>query len=368
MKNSYRILALLFFFVACTSDVGDNNNKRSFLMGFTPWPYDATVEAVEWTYDAINENGDIISHHMEEGVPWPEAYAGESFTDEFQTEIASRVERYQADKKILLSVSPLNMGRDGMALYRGSSESMALPLPWDSYDLNSNEVKTAYLNYIERMVELFKPDYLIIGIEVNLLIRNSPVLWEPYIELHNYVYTQIKKKYPDLPTGVSVFCVPYFPDWSPEDDLEEQLIGLKQLEASSDFIAFSVHPFMSALTAEKFPDDYLKKLFEITTKPVAVSESSYPAQYWQTITKPIIDFNGTPEKQEKFLSSLLNESNIYESLFVIWFSIHDYDALWEGALNKIQSVLYGGIPDYSMSWVKAARLLIYGKNGMTEIM
>jgi hypothetical protein len=254
--------------------------------------------------------------------------------DEFQTEINSRVDRYQADKKVLLSVSPLNMGRDGMALYRGSSESMDLPSPWDSYELNSIQVKTAFLNYTESMIMLFEPDYLIIGVEVNLLIRNNPDLWESYLELHDYVYSNLKEEYPDLPIGVSVFCVPYFPDWSPTDNLEEQLAGLKELEDSSDFISFSVHPFMSALTAETFPDDYLRKLFEMTDNPVAISESSYPAQYWQTITEPVIDFNGTPEKQSNFLSGLLGESNTFEALFVIWFSIHDYDALWEGALNR----------------------------------
>ncbi|HRX14953.1 MAG TPA: hypothetical protein P5123_01415 [Spirochaetota bacterium] len=37
-------------------------------------------------------------------------------------------------------------------------------------------------------------------------------------------------------------------------------------------------------------------------------------------------------------------------------------------LIKIQSGLFGEILDYSMSRATAARLLIYGKNGMTEIM
>ncbi|HBI39158.1 MAG: hypothetical protein A2015_12735 [Spirochaetes bacterium GWF1_31_7] len=328
---------MLIFFIACINDSekgAENDTPRSFLMGFTPWPHNATEEAVNWTYEKTNENGDIISHHIEQGVPWPEAYNGISFSAEFQTEIDSRILRYRAGKKVLLSVSPLNMERNGLAFYRGSSESMVLPSPWDSYALNSSEVKSAFFNYVERMVLSFQPDYLIIGVEVNLLIRNNPSLWKPYVELHDDVYIRLKKKYPDLSVGVSVFCVPFFPEWSPGDDIVSQLSGLTDLENTSDFIAFSVHPFMSSLTAESFPEDYLKTLFAMTDKPVAVSESSYPAQNWKTITEPIIEFNGTPEKQNAFLSSLLVESNNADALFVIWFSIHDYDALWEGLLNK----------------------------------
>ena len=111
--------------------------------------------------------------------------------------------------------------------------------------------------------------------------------------MHDDVYIRLKKKYPDLSVGVSVFCVPFFPEWSPGDDIVSQLSGLTDLENTSDFIAFSVHPFMSSLTAESFPEDYLKTLFAMTDKPVAVSESSYPAQNWKTITEPIIEFNGT---------------------------------------------------------------------------
>ncbi len=339
-----RILTLIFtilvLLIGCASPGAEREMEtRSFLMGFTPWPYDATLEAVDWTYERINLNGDIVSHHMEEGVPWPEAAAGSAFAQEFRDEITSRTARYVDSKKVLLSISPLNMGRDGMALYRGASGSMALPSPWDGYALNSAEVKTAFLNYAVSMVESFQPDYLVLGVEVNLLIRNNPALWDAYLDLHEATYAALKTAYPDLPVGVSVFCVPFFPEWSPSDNLASQIAGLRQLETSADFIAFSLHPFMSGLTAESFPSDYLSRLYALTDKPVAVSESSYPAQYWQTMNAPLIDFNGTPAKQEAFLRSMLSASDTAGALFVIWFSLRDFDALWEGALGSDPTAL-----------------------------
>ncbi len=340
LKRTAMIFLLLSVtcFFSCDFEKSGSSEKdqksRPFLMGFTPWPYDATIEAVDWSYEKINENGDIISHHMEEGVPWQESFSGSDFPAELISEIESRTIRYIDGKKVLLSVSPLNMARDGMALNRGSSESMPLPAPWNTYALNSIEVKTSFLNYSKRMIEYFDPDFLIIGVEVNLLIRNTPSLWQQYLELHRYVYTELKKFYPSLQIGVSVVCTAYFPEWSSEDNIDDQLSGLEDLDSSIDFLAFSVHPFMSALTAESFPDDYMQRLFALTDKPVAISESSYPAQSWQTINAPIIDFNGTPEKQKNFVSLMLEQSAESNALFVIWFSIRDFDALWNGLLNQ----------------------------------
>jgi len=323
----YLLLIALFLCISCS-------NTRSFRMGFSPWPYDATLEALDWVYTHLANEGDIISQHMEEGVPWPEAYSGASFSVSFQNEIQSRKDRFVSGQKVLLQINPLNNNRDSMALYRGDSINMSLPSPWNTYALDNPEVKTAFLNYAKRMKEFFNPDYMLIGVEINLLIRNNNNLWQQYVTLHRYVYTELKKVYPSLQLGVSVFCVPYFPEWSSSDNLQEQLNGLQDMTPYIDFLAFSVHPFMSGLLAESVPDDYFKRLFNLTTKPIAISESSYPAQVWQQISSPFLIFHGSQGKQNHFLSLMLDESQKRRALFVIWFCIRDYDALWNGLLGR----------------------------------
>ena len=151
--------------------------SRPFAMGFNPWPYDATVEAIDWTYKAINEKGDVVSHHIEEGVPWPEAAADKPFAADYVTSLDDRLKKTAPGKKILLSLNPINPGRNGLAAYRGSAINMPLPAPWDKAGLDSPEVRAAWLKYVRRMIDLFKPDWLAIGIEVNLLARNAPALW-----------------------------------------------------------------------------------------------------------------------------------------------------------------------------------------------
>ncbi|PKN46012.1 MAG: hypothetical protein CVU59_07325 [Deltaproteobacteria bacterium HGW-Deltaproteobacteria-17] len=319
----------------CSDDqfcVADPAPGRPFLMGFSPWPWDATLAAVDWTYEHIKEGGDVLSEHLEEGVPWPEALAGTAFSASYTDELNSRLQRLDGHATVL-QINAMNISRDGLAPYRGSDLSMPLPGEWGTYRFNDDNVKTAYLNYARRMIDVFSPAYVLIGVEVNLLLRNNPSLWPDWVELNAFVYAQLKLEFPELPVGVSVFCVPYFDQWSGEDDTAAQLAALHaDLEPSADFIAFSLHPFMSGLLADSFPVDYLWDLFAMTTKPVAVSESSYPAQPWQ-LTSPALTFDGTPEKQDRFLHLMLEASRDFNAAFVIWFTIRDYDQLWQNALG-----------------------------------
>ena len=43
--------------------------KRPFHMGFTPFPYYFTEDAVEFTYANINYHSDLVIHHFDNGIP-----------------------------------------------------------------------------------------------------------------------------------------------------------------------------------------------------------------------------------------------------------------------------------------------------------
>ncbi len=315
-----------------------SGETRPYYMGFSPWPYEATQSGVDWVYSTIITNGDIVSHHIEEGVPWVECFDSQPFPMSFAQEIRNRINRTPSNKKILLQINPLNIGRNELAPYRGESVNMPLPAPWNSMALNNDSIKTAFLNYAKRMIDSLNPDYLQIGVEVNLLIRNNRSLWPQYVELQSHVYTEIKKLHPALPIGISIFCVPLFPEWSSEDTLSLQLQGLSDITNFVDYIAFSIHPFMSGLLCDTLPTNYFHRLFALTNKPIGISESSYPAQAWQYPGLPFV-FNGTPEKQSNMLSLMLSESASRNALFVIWYAVRDYDTLWHNTLGDSPEAL-----------------------------
>lgn len=335
-------------------------NTRSFHMGFTPWLYDATQEASDWTWNKINQHGDMISQHVEEGVPWIEMFSPlPQFPPSFLAEIQNRKNHTGPGKRVLLSIGPLNMLRSGLADYRGAQPNMPLPAPWNSYPLNHPNVKAAYLNYAREMVQFFDPDYLIIGIEVNLLIRNvGTTAWQQYVELHRDTYTQLKAEFPQLPISVSLDAIPYFPEYSDADApmYDAQLQAIADLRDYVDFFSFSIHPFNSGLFAEYFPPTYFGKLFSLTNKPIAISETSYTAQHWEATYPGVgtLSWNGTPEKQEAYMQLLLEAAKQYDLKFVVWFCVRDYDQLWEGLLNE--SLL-------ALSWRDTG---LYDENGVAR--
>ena len=70
------------------------NQTRSFYLGLTPFPYDITNEAVDQTYRFLSEHTDLIAHHFDSGVPWPEAYHLQEYHKQVQENINTRIQHY----------------------------------------------------------------------------------------------------------------------------------------------------------------------------------------------------------------------------------------------------------------------------------
>lgn len=308
---------------------------RGFRLGFSPWPWDATVEAVDWTWENILAHGDVVSMHLEEGVPWPEALAGEPFPTNYQDKVDGELARIPAETSILLSINAMNSLRTGLAPYRGEADNQPLPPPWDGRGFGSPEVVEAYANYAERMIAWVRPTWVLIGIEVNVLINNDAAQWADYAALVCATYGALRERGVTQPMLVSLVAPPFFPGTT-NDALDDQLAVLADLDACVDGFALSVHPFMSSLLADSFPEDYFDQLATFSDRWVGISESSYPAQQWSLDG---LTWTGTPEKQDAFVERLLTAARAMKLEFAVWFTIRDYDPLWAGPLGMDPSSL-----------------------------
>lgn len=321
---------------AAAQDLKPSSNppSRTYKLGFSPWPWDATLEAINWTYAKAIEHGDVISHHIEEGVPWNEAQSGDPFPKAMQEEVDNRLRRNANGQVTLLSVNALNTGRDGLAPNRGKNLNEALQAPWSKYDFNKPEVKLAYANYTERMIKLFHPKWVVIGIESNVLARkgmDANSKWPAYVELICSTNRSLKNRGIKIPILVSIVTTAFFPEWSPEDNLKNQQKVLEELDPCVDGFAVSAHPFVSGLLADKFPSDYFSRFFSFSKKWVGISESSYPAQVW---SREGLTWNGSETKQADFLKKMFIEAQKVKLQFVIWFTVRDFDQLWAGLLRR----------------------------------
>jgi hypothetical protein len=177
---------------------------RSFYMGFTPWPYDATQAAVDDVNQRIQDNGDIVDHHIMVGVPWEEALQGLPYHPNVDADLTARVQMVQPGKEVFLAIDSLSGVRDAMAANWGENFNEPLPPPWDTRGFADAEVATAYLSFSLDLIARFDPAYFNYGTEVSELMLNDPAAFDDYVTFAETVYNGIKARHPNLPVMVSI--------------------------------------------------------------------------------------------------------------------------------------------------------------------
>ena len=346
----------LFSVIAIGCNKDNEVKTRSFHMGFTPFPYEISADAANYVYGRMNIEADIINHHFDNGVPWVEALSGQPFSQHVMDDLNFRKTKTNEAHKVYVSVTPINFARSGVAAYRGEADNMPLPGAWSSYKFNSNEVKTAYLNYCKRMIDFFQPDYFGMAIEANLLHVNNPELWNDYRDLHSYIYTELKMAYPQLPVFTSVVGAHLLKGFIDGNDPVMQKLAVLQLMEHSDLYAISFYPYMSKFLGQPYPDGTFDELFNISSKPLAIAETGYVAQTFSIdVGSGPVTIESDQVRQQKYFKDLLEACTKRKAEFVINFVLRDYDQLW---------VQIGSPTDLNIAWRDSG---LYDENGNTRM-
>ena len=318
MHRRHLPIAILILMLLIPSTV---LGQRDFHIGFSTWPYTPTVDAVDETYRFIAENGDIYLEQLDDKVPWQEVASGAPLPEAFAKEINEKVARRPSHIKLLLALTPLNGGRDGIAeAYSGD-----MPLQLAGKSFNDPAVIAAYTTYCQRMIDLFNPDYLIVGIEVNELLNNTPDKWPGYVEMSQAVQATLKDVYPDLKTSESVTLHKLIN--SETKDVRAYRQQIRDFVADLDLVAVSFYPlFVGHHTHEQFSSAF-DLLREWTDKPLAIAETAHPAE---TIVAERwnFTFEASPAEQNEYIKVLLERAQSDEFAYVICFTWRDYDELW----------------------------------------
>lgn len=361
---------------------------RPYLMGFTTAPYDyppdplAQLEVAAYVDQKIAAEGDIMALHLEGGVPWVEAYQ-----DTFQSPLPPysnsqlsswehELRRKPAGHKLLVSITPLGIPRDLLAPYWGYGQGFTYtsdfkrvgdgvfvegserlpPAPWDTYQFDDEPVKIAYLNYCKRVIQYFRPDYLVAAIEVSALQVADPEGYERYLRLHQFVYQNLKSDpaYSHVPVMVSFSATSYmtdeyFPllaDRSAEnsvafkyDEMEagvrERIVrGFRDILPYTDVIGLSLYPHYGKYNAYALPASAYEQLFRLFeeagagAKPIAVTECGYAAETFHVFYNI---FAADPFKQDRFYQNLFYELSIRRNPveFLISWQVRDSGYAWE---------------------------------------
>jgi hypothetical protein len=76
-----------------------------FRTGFTPFPYDMTLEAMLGTRQFLQDHGDIVAFHIQ-GVPWAECLEEKPFSPKLLEDWEGQEHALANGSKVYLAISP----------------------------------------------------------------------------------------------------------------------------------------------------------------------------------------------------------------------------------------------------------------------
>jgi hypothetical protein len=346
MKLKYTLAAGLAILLLCacdgssTSSSSDNSNpppsnlSRSFYMGFTPWLYEASLDARDVTYDRLQAHGDIIKHHLQGGIPWQEALDQTVYHPNVEAEINDRLNLTPNSMEIFLSIDSLNTDRDGLSPYWAVSDNLPLPNEWANRSWNSDEVITAYINFAVDMIDRFQPLFFEYGTEVSELILNDPAGYADWVDFAQAVYNELKMRYPTLRLMTSVALK------SPgSSEMQQIAANYNQVLVYTDIVGISTYPYVFYDHADRgdpanLPSNWLTQITGFSEgKPLAISETGWIAE-----DLDIPDFHysesSNQTKQASFAQIMLETAEDLDMEFVIWWTVADFDTLWNNELSQ----------------------------------
>jgi hypothetical protein len=307
---------------------------RGFDMGFTTWPYDATVEAVNFVNTEISARGDFIAHHLDGGIPWQEALDGTAYDPAVEGEIQGRLNSTPANQRLYLAISPFNTGRDSLAGNWGAGTNEPLQAPWDTRDFDDPEVIAAYTNFARDMITRFDPTYFNLGIEASDLLVNDQDRFNRFVTFATQVSAALRADFPNLRLMVSVALK------SPGSARAQTIAAnIGPLIDLIDVVGISVYPYVFFDHADKgdpanLPADWFSQIQNIANgKPIAVAETAWIAERLEVPTFNV-DVMATAQNQADYMTELFAEAAALNAEFVVWWALVDFDALWNGVLGQ----------------------------------
>lgn len=296
--------------------------------GFTTWPYAPTVEAVDETVRFVQAEGDIVAEQLDDKVPWKAFLNGRTPPQEAIDDLNGRRAHLQGAAARLVSVTPLNTGRDGL------SPGYERGAPW-LYRLGDEDWAEAFARYCLWVIDALEPDYFIIGLEVNEFRGHQPGHWADYTAFSNHVRRVIRTKYPDLPLSESVTL---------HNLLDGDFDNPEQIQADMhrhlqhyDFTAISYYPFMTGVFDRDGFDQAFNWVRDWAPSPVAISETGFPAERLE-LPSWGVDLPLTSEDQARYMKALLAHAHADNYPFVIWWTHRDFDALWQTFPNSVKEL------------------------------
>lgn len=309
--------------VARGTPVGD---PRTVRLGFSTLPPEETNDAAISAFATIAQYADVAL--IQRPPPWADFLPGAQVsaatteTTRFET---SLLDQYKGLKRFY-AIDPTDPGvqRSRIANLPSSIDPQA--------GFTDPALRSAFLSYTAYVVKNYKPDYLALGVEINMLYERAPAQFDAFVSLYNEAYAVAKAASPktkvfptfQLEDLVGTFGDIHPPHWEVID----------RFRGKMDALGISTYPFLAGIkSSADIPPNYYSQLKRHFSGEVLISEAGYasaPVEGQLNV--------GTEEDQQAFVARLLGDAQANGFSMVVWYAALDPVFATRGAASVFKDI------------------------------
>ena len=208
------------------------------------------------------------------------------------------------------------------------------PLPDELKGKNfgSEEVQRSYLTYVRYMAASYRPKYMALAVEVNLLYGGNQAEFNRFLPVYRQAFDIVKEVSPDTRVFASfqfedlLGKIPWNkhdPDWKLLDQFGNKL----------DVFAVSTYPSLLATPVQDLSEDYYTQASEYTSLPLAIMDMGYSSGPGAAGVNV-----GSEAEQARFLLHALGAADRLGMLFVLWYAHGDPKYVLDPPLDVYASI------------------------------
>jgi hypothetical protein len=291
-----------------TATVDPVARPRSFQLGVSAQPLEATEAAYEDAFKLAGQMGELIL--IQRAPPWEDFLPGGSVSA--RTERLTLIERELAEKynlQLMLAIDPTLPSNRGVLA--------GIPPVLAGQGFANDDLRSAFISYAKYLALNYKPAYLALGVEVDLIYLNrGDASFRNFVSLYFEAYDAVKEVSPETKV---------FPTFQYEnllgilDDPPSQPAWslVARFQPKIDVLAVSSFPRAAFGSITEVPGDYYDALtgrFDLPAAFVSVGWSS------------VVDGAPDQSSQLAYLLRTVAAADKLKSPFLIWFLAQDSEA------------------------------------------
>lgn len=299
---------------------------RTVRLGFSTLPPERTSDAYIGAFATAAQYADVVL--IQRTPPWEDFLPGGSVSK--STADTTRLEtallnQYRGLKRFY-AIDPT----DGVVQ---RSRLANLPPSVDpELGFLDPKLRQAFIAYTAYVVKNYAPDYLALGVEVNMTFERNPKQFDAFVSLYQEAYETAKAANPrtkvfptfQLEDLQGNFGEVHPPHWS----------VLDRFRTKMDAFAISSYPFLSGIrTAADLRADYYSQLKTYWDGEILIAETGYPSAPVDGQVNV-----GTEEDQQAYLARILYEANKLGFGMAVWFAALDPAFASTGAASVFKDI------------------------------